>query len=356
MSKTTLRLVVIGLALALSVSAGGSPKLDEIIEVQQKRIAERPDDAVVHNDLANLLVAAGRLEEAEAAYDKALALAPNASAVRFNRGLLKHEQGALDEAEADYLAVVEWEPDAWAFYQLGRVAVERGQKERAVEFYARAFALDTELALAEVNPHVIDNEHVTEALLQARHYSGSSSRSQVPRQYGEGERIAKIMLANPEPAAAEGTAEAEEDAGQRNGDSKQEKRSRSRDRGAPGESGGTRVLDSGSLDKSSSVGQAKPSGAPAASSGVAPRRAPIRTRSAGGHQGVRPTPSTPPRATPTPPPSSSRRGAAPSRAPNLGQGTVRGAIPRYRPTRSSTSSLSLELLPALGPTEVPARG
>ncbi len=346
MFKYVPRILIATLVVGLSAFAASPPKLDDAIAAQQKRIAERPDDAVVHNDMANLLAAGGRLAEAEAAYNRAIVLAPNAPAVRFNRALLLHQLGRFDEAESDYQMAVEWEPkDAWSHYQLGRLAADRGQKEKAIAAYARAFALDTELALAEVNPHIIDNPWVTESLLKARKFGGDEG-SEVPRQYGEGERIAQLLLAKP--MAAEDT-EQEVEEEEPAAESEDRERRRAKRRGKQSadaeseEEPASRVVNSSSLDSRNSTGQAKPSGpatsARGSSRGVAPQRSPVRVRG-GGHQ----TPQRNPQTT-TPPPPARVGGTAPSRAPSLGQTTIRGSVPRYRPSRRSTSSLELKLAP-----------
>ena len=86
----------------------------------------------------------------------------------FNLGLLLVEKHGDKEAFDLFEKVVEREPrNAWAHYELGAIHERLGREGKAVDSYARAFALDPQLALPDVNPHVIDSKLTTEAMLRA---------------------------------------------------------------------------------------------------------------------------------------------------------------------------------------------
>ena len=83
---------------------------------------------------------------------------------------------------------------------------ERGERTNAIDQYARAFACDPGLSFASNNPHIIDNRLSTEALLISKRYR-TSSAVRVPRQYGDPQRIAELML---QAARSEGPSDAKD--------------------------------------------------------------------------------------------------------------------------------------------------
>ncbi|MEM1178912.1 MAG: hypothetical protein AAGM22_11255 [Acidobacteriota bacterium] len=206
MIHNALRLAVLVSIVLVATRAEAVPNLDRVIATQLEEVAARPGDPSVHNDLGNLLVLAERLEEAERSYRKAKELSPADSSARFNLGLLLQQQERFDEAFTELSELIEIEPKhAWAHYQLGMLEVSRGNRSGALEFYARSFALDPTLTFERNNPHIIDNELATEALLRSSQFRRSAA-STIPRSYGEGARLREVML---EEAEAEMEAEIE---------------------------------------------------------------------------------------------------------------------------------------------------
>lgn len=190
------------LAAIAAVAAAVPPNLSKAIESQQRLAAERPNDAAVYNDLGNLLLLVPRPEEAEAAYRKALELDPNKASAHYNLGLLLQQRGEEREAMKHYEQTVKLEPrHAWAHYQMGTLHERGGQESRAVDDYAQAFALDPQLAFPEVNPHIVENKLVTEAMLRA--YKGDYAPPQAPKVYEDPARIAKLLVTTPEAAGKE---------------------------------------------------------------------------------------------------------------------------------------------------------
>jgi tetratricopeptide (TPR) repeat protein len=236
------------LSAALAALAAAPPNLGKALDAQRKLAAERPQDAAVFNDLGNLLVLAGRLDEAEEAYRHAVELSPDRASARFNLGLLLQQKGELKEALPLYEETIELQPQhAWAHYQIGTILEARGQEAKAVDAYARAFALDPQLAFPEVNPHVIDNRLVTEAMLKA--YRGDYAPPQAPKVYEDPLRIAALLVP---PAAPQQPGQGQEEAA------------------APGEArrqpaagtgaGKGNVLREQNLERGNSAGQVRPPG------------------------------------------------------------------------------------------------
>lgn len=202
----------------LSAAGETLPNLSKAIDAQKEIVAERPNDPRAYNDLGNLLALEGEVEQAEWAYRRALELAPDSLSTRFNLGLLLQQTEREPEAELEYTKLLDAAPNhGWAYYQLGVISEANGDRSRALEQYARAFALDPKLSFASTNPQIIDNRMATEALLLSSKYVNSAvaTESKVPRLYDEPDRIAELMLepleTAPGAATTDESSEEEED-------------------------------------------------------------------------------------------------------------------------------------------------
>lgn len=235
-----------GLA-AIAAIAAVPPNLARTLEEQRRLVAERPNDPAVYNDLGNLLLLVPQPAEAEDAYRKAVELDPNKVSALFNLGVLLQERGELRDAYKLHRRVVKLEPrHAWAHYQIGAIQERWGEDSDAIEAYARAFSLDPQLAFPEVNPHIVENRLVTQAMLKA--YRSDYSQPVVPQVYDEPGRIANLLVPPPQIPADETTQAAE----QAPADARPQ---------APGAAGQQpRVLRPGNLDPSAATGQATPQG------------------------------------------------------------------------------------------------
>ena len=238
---------VIVAAVAIAAFAAVPPNLAKALEAQRRLVAERPQDAAVHNDLGSLLLLAERTEEAEAAYRRAIELDPDKVSALFNLAQLLQQRNEKREALRLYGRVVELQPNhAWAHYQIGTLHEGWDQESKAVEHYARAFALDPQLAFKEVNPHIVENTLVTQAMLRA--YDQSPGTPQAPRYFEERDRIVNLLVPLPQ-------TEAQQDrqaAGETEGTTRQQ--------GRPGAAReGQNVLREGDLENRA-TGQAVPQG------------------------------------------------------------------------------------------------
>ncbi len=349
---------------AVATLVGAMPNLDMALETQKEMVASYPDDASVHNDLANLFVLAGQNESAEMAYQRALELAPADPAALFNLALLKQQDGRLDDAAQLYQQVLEIDPrNAWSYYQLGILYASRGQDDKAVDHYAHAFGLNTMLSLASHNPHIIDNEFTTQALIAAAKYVPMAS-AETPLVFGEGSRLRGLLV--PEEGADEDSAEgspamATEEGESGTGTSMQQGAAESSGSGSSSawvdedivkdETTGNRVLTSDSLDRGSQLG--KVSGGSAAARGGSNRfrpgnsaRRPVRQP-----QTRQPTarPRTPPAGHPAARPAVKNEKEEQVRRQRIPVATVQRPLRsnptvRFRPGVRSTSRLELELL------------
>lgn len=248
--------------VAIAATAAVPPNLARTIESQRHLAAERPQDASVFNDLGNLLLLGGQAAEAEATYRKAIELDPDKTTALFNLGLLLQQRGELREAAQLYGRVLKLEPGhAWAHYQIGSVYERWGQRSRAVDSYAQAFALDPQLAFPEVNPHIVENQLVTEAMLRA--YRNDPAGPQAPRVYDDPARIATLLVPRSAPAQEESKDQMAGKPAAKPQRGPQAPAAAGRQPGAaagqaPGP--GATVLREGDLDRGNPAGQAQPQG------------------------------------------------------------------------------------------------
>lgn len=190
--------LAVGLAALLVTVAvtGSTPDEDALlaaISAQRARVALE-HDAEALNDLANLLVLAGDLQEAEDNYRIALELDPERIEVVYNLALLLQHDGRVREALKLFRRVVELSPDAaWAHLQIGVIASDLGKRKPAVKAFQRAFELEPRLASRAVNPHIADRPEAVQALLEAGNDRPARS---APLSFAEPDRVARMLLAD----------------------------------------------------------------------------------------------------------------------------------------------------------------
>ncbi|HEX6199632.1 MAG TPA: tetratricopeptide repeat protein, partial [Thermoanaerobaculia bacterium] len=293
----------------------------------------QPADPQVQNDLGNLLLLAGQPEAAEAAYRRALELAPDMTSARYNLALLLIQTDRPKAAQEELERVVKAEPEnAWAHYQMGVVQDRAGSDRRAIKHYGRAFRLDPQLAFPEVNPHVIENEHVTSAMLRA--YRDLPLAGEAPKSYEQAGRIVSLMMP---PAEGAPPAVTEEAAAGQPGEAAAGMRPRPAFQpeagAAPGAQqgeGGARILREEDLERGGEVNRAVvPGGVYVPPQPQGGTRTPVRTFTPPDAQGRQP-------------------GALPQPA--------RPGQQRFVPGAPSTGRLEIELIPGDPPDEVTPAG
>ena len=109
------------------------------VEALQMALAERPDDVVTLNNLANTLIEDGRPVEAEAYLRKALTYAPSLPESHFHLGNALKAQDRFEEAAKTYEIALNLRPGfTKARINLGGVLQKQGQYERALAAYDAA--------------------------------------------------------------------------------------------------------------------------------------------------------------------------------------------------------------------------
>jgi serine/threonine-protein kinase len=105
----------------------------------------RPDDAVAHHDLANILNG----DESVAEFRTAIRLRPNSAPMRFNLTLRLSQLGRYAEAETEIRGAIRLKPDvAEAYNLLGDVLMSQNKLVEAIGAYRTAIRLKPSLAEA----------------------------------------------------------------------------------------------------------------------------------------------------------------------------------------------------------------
>jgi hypothetical protein len=191
-------------AIALACLAAGSalppPNLERALATQRALAAQEPT-AEHFNDLGNLLLLAGREQEAEDAYGRALELDEQMVSAHYNLALLLQQRGRSRSALRHLREVVAVDPEhARAWFQIGALHEAAGAEGPAVRAYARAYLLEPGLSFADENPQVLDSKLTTRALLVAN--QALPDAGDAPLDYAEPRRIAGLLLPAPPPATA----------------------------------------------------------------------------------------------------------------------------------------------------------
>lgn len=119
------------------------------LSLLRRAVEVAPKSAVVHNNLGNLLLETGALDEARAAFETAIALDPGFAQAHKNLGNAFHFAGDPAAAAAVYRHALELTPDDPQLHDyLGAALSALGELTSAVASYRRAIQLDPTYAVA----------------------------------------------------------------------------------------------------------------------------------------------------------------------------------------------------------------
>jgi protein O-mannosyl-transferase len=108
----------------------------------RRALAVTDKNYLAHHNLAFLLAATGRVDEAQAHYEQALAILPNYYEAHLNLGKLLLGKGALDQAAEQFLLALKLNPDSGeGYYNYGIVLGRQGRDEAAIAEFSKAAEL-----------------------------------------------------------------------------------------------------------------------------------------------------------------------------------------------------------------------
>lgn len=174
--------------------------LDAQIRETLVALQQNPDVPELHNTLGSLLVEKGFPKDAEREFERAVNLESDFYPAWYNIGLVRAARGDELGSKRALSRTVDLKPGhAAALFQLGLVEETRGHLDRAVELYAKAFAINPALLEVDVNPRILDTKLIHLALLH--NYSTEHARKSMQFQGGTIDRAPQPQEApSPEPA------------------------------------------------------------------------------------------------------------------------------------------------------------
>ena len=139
-------------ALNLGAALQAAGRIDEAAAAFERVVKRQPDHALAHNNLGNALSALGRTEEAIAALRRAAQLKLDYAEAHYNLGNVLREVRQFEEAAAAYRRALQLRPDLDdALNNLGIALEEMGQPEESAAAYRRAISLRPDHAAAWCN-------------------------------------------------------------------------------------------------------------------------------------------------------------------------------------------------------------
>ena len=117
--------------------------LDAQIENDFNALRANPNAANVHNELGQLLLQKGFPKDAELEFERAVNADAHLYAAWYNLGLVRASRGDYPGARFAFNRTVHYKPGhAAALFQLGLMEERRHNTDAAIDYYARAFAIN----------------------------------------------------------------------------------------------------------------------------------------------------------------------------------------------------------------------
>jgi tetratricopeptide (TPR) repeat protein len=135
--------------LASLLAAAG--RWDEAFAHYEAALRSDPANAFAHTSYGVALSDRGRLAEAEDQHRRALALDPGLMEAHVNLGTVLDDLGRTDEALAEYREALRLRPSAEAYDDIGAVLLKTNRPAEAADLFRRALALRPDLAVLHEN-------------------------------------------------------------------------------------------------------------------------------------------------------------------------------------------------------------
>ncbi len=132
-------------------------------------LAKNPNCWIGHNNLGNVLVNKGQLDEAISQYQMALEINPSHIEARNDLGVALAQKGRLDEAMAQFQTALGLDPNhASSYYNLGIVLIQKGRVDEAIAQFQKGVDLAPNSADAhtDLGGALLQKGLVDEAIVQ----------------------------------------------------------------------------------------------------------------------------------------------------------------------------------------------
>jgi tetratricopeptide repeat protein len=155
-----------------TITGSGATSIVPVFPLDYRSIVERlrddPENPALLNELGNILVQHGRVQQAIVQYEKAVKIQPDLSIAWNNLGVASTAAGKFAEGERAYRKAIKLSPAyALAYYNLGASFDQRDNYDEAINYYQRALELDPTLLDVRVNPQIASNRHIPAVLVKS---------------------------------------------------------------------------------------------------------------------------------------------------------------------------------------------
>ena len=141
--------------------------LDRQITGVVDALRANPRAASLHNELGQLLITKGFPKDAEQEFERAINEDSKFYPAWYNLGLVRMSRGEVLGARHAFGRTVAYKPGhAQALFQLGLLEEKRGNRDRAVDLYAKAYKINRSLLSPRVNPLILDSKLTHLAMIQ----------------------------------------------------------------------------------------------------------------------------------------------------------------------------------------------
>jgi len=145
----------------------GSP-LDAQIAGTMNALQANPRSASLHNTLGQQLLQKGFPKDAETEFERAVNADSHFYPAWYNLGLVRMSRGDWPGAHFAFSRTVHYKPGhSAALFQLGLMEEKRNNQSAAIDYYAKAFTINSSLLDVRVNPRILDSHLVALALIKA---------------------------------------------------------------------------------------------------------------------------------------------------------------------------------------------
>lgn len=172
---------------------------EAVKEVEVEEEAPEPEpDADDYNRKGASLIKEGRHDEALEVFEKALSIDPEHVGVTFNRAYVLQKMGRRDEALAEYERLVIKEEMPQAYFMLGVIYDEKGERRRAIGSFEKVLEMEPENARAIKRLERLKEAEAEEAKRNADAYNREGVALVMEGSYGKAVEIFdKALALNP---------------------------------------------------------------------------------------------------------------------------------------------------------------
>ncbi|HSP35411.1 MAG TPA: tetratricopeptide repeat protein [Thermoanaerobaculia bacterium] len=161
--------------------------LDTQIHNVLSALQTSPHSAPLHNELGQLLVRKGFPKDAEREFERAVNNDGRFYQAWYNLGLTRAGNGDFSGAERAFRHTVNlMKGHSEALFQMGLIEEKRGNRDNAIDYYAKALQHNPQIIDVRYNPQVLDSKLIPLALLRnysADHASEAARFLDTPRGY-----------------------------------------------------------------------------------------------------------------------------------------------------------------------------